>query len=41
MEVSPAAPERALTRAVKMPVIDRLASAVITAVPPILVAIGM
>ena len=41
MDPSQAAPDRALTRTVKMPVVDRFASAVITAVPPIMVAIGM
>jgi stearoyl-CoA desaturase (delta-9 desaturase) len=41
MEPSQAAPEQSLTRPVEMPVVDRLASGVITAVPPIMVAIGM
>ena len=41
MQHTQAAPEPRLTRAVTMPVADRLASAAITAVPPIMVAIGM
>jgi stearoyl-CoA desaturase (Delta-9 desaturase) len=41
MEPSETEPERSPTRAVKMPVVDRLASAVITAAPPIMVAVGM
>ncbi len=41
MDSSQPAPERVLTRAVKLPIVDRLASAVITAVPPIMVMIGM
>src|SRR5215469_5495039 len=41
MKLNQAVPERSLTRPAKMPVVDRLASAVITAVPPIMVAIGM
>jgi stearoyl-CoA desaturase (Delta-9 desaturase) len=42
MEPSQAAPTRSIvTRPVKMPVVDRFASAVITAVPPIMVVIGM
>jgi len=34
-------PELSLTRPVRMPLVDRLASAVITAAPPIMVVIGM
>jgi stearoyl-CoA desaturase (delta-9 desaturase) len=41
LESSEIGRERTLTRPVKMPVVDRLASAVITAAPPILVVIGM
>jgi len=41
MQPSQAAPDRQLTRAVKMPVVDRVASAVITAVPPLMVVVGM
>ncbi len=41
MESSQAGRERPLTRPVRMPTVDRLASAVITAVPPIMVVIGM
>ena len=41
MQQSQAAPQRVHTRPVKMPLVDRLASAVITAVPPIMVVIGM
>jgi stearoyl-CoA desaturase (delta-9 desaturase) len=41
MEHSQAVLARGPTRPVKMPLVDRLASAVITAVPPIMVAIGM
>jgi stearoyl-CoA desaturase (delta-9 desaturase) len=41
MEPSHAAPERSLTRPVKLPVVDRVASALITAVPPIAVVVGM
>ena len=39
--MEPSETERSLTRPVKMPVVDRLASAVITAAPPIMVVIGM
>jgi len=41
MEPSQAAPSRSLTRPVRMPVVDRVASAAITAAPPIIVVIGM
>jgi stearoyl-CoA desaturase (Delta-9 desaturase) len=41
MELSPPAPKRPVTRPVKMPAVDRFASAVITGVPPIMVVIGM
>ena len=41
MEPTQAALNRSLTRPVKMPLVDRFASAVITAAPPILVVIGM
>jgi stearoyl-CoA desaturase (delta-9 desaturase) len=41
MELTQPAPDRTLTRPVKMPLVDRLASAVITGVPPIIVVIGM
>jgi stearoyl-CoA desaturase (Delta-9 desaturase) len=41
MGPSQAAPEPVLTRRVKMPLVDRLGSALITAVPPIMVVIGM
>jgi stearoyl-CoA desaturase (Delta-9 desaturase) len=41
MEPSQAPRERSVTRPVKMPLVDRLASGVITAVPPIMVVIGM
>jgi stearoyl-CoA desaturase (Delta-9 desaturase) len=40
-EPAPAVAEGTMTRPVKMPFVDRLASAVITGVPPIMVAIGM
>src|SRR5271166_5517254 len=40
-EPSPDVSAQTLTRAVKMPLVDRVASAVITAVPPIMVGIGM
>jgi stearoyl-CoA desaturase (Delta-9 desaturase) len=41
MEHSQPVAERSLTRPVKMPVVDRFGSAVITALPPIMVVIGM
>ncbi len=41
MDSTQTAPERTLTRPVRLPLVDRLASGVITAVPPIMVAIGM
>jgi stearoyl-CoA desaturase (delta-9 desaturase) len=41
MEPSEAGRERSLTRPVRMPAVDRFASAVITGVPPIVVVIGM
>jgi stearoyl-CoA desaturase (Delta-9 desaturase) len=41
MKPPQSAPEGVLTRTVKMPFVDRFASAVITAVPPIMVVIGM
>ena len=41
MEPSPPVPKRPVTRPVKLPAVDRFASAVITGVPPIMVVIGM
>ena len=41
MELNQPASERSLTRPVRMPLVDRFASAVITAVPPIMVVVGM